>query len=160
MEKMKKKISAPTKRPESKRISLKSKNGSMKGLASSKSVSRQKGEAQAPVGTELVRRLGRFVNALESTDDLTARFTCRTIKLNLQPKDYGAEEVKKVREILGTSQAILAQFLGVSRGAVRDWEQGVKPPNGAACRLMDEIQNDPDYFRKRLRSLSEPVVSK
>ena len=111
------------------------------------------------VGKELVRRLGRFVSALEGTEDLTARFTCRTIKLNLQPKAYGAKEVKQVRRILGVSQAIFAQFIGVSRGAVRDWEQSIKPPNGAACRLLDEILHNPEYFKSRLRDLSSPVCA-
>lgn len=55
------------------------------------------------------------------------------------------------------SQAIFAQFLGVSLGTVRDWEQGNKPPNGAASRLMDEIRNNPEYFFKRLMELASPV---
>lgn len=106
------------------------------------------------VGGELVRRLKRFTEALETTKDLSKRFTCRTVRLNLRPKPYDAQGVKKTRRKLSASQAIFAQFLGVSLSAVRDWEQGLKPPSGAASRIMDEINHDPDYFRKRLMELS------
>jgi DNA-binding transcriptional regulator YiaG len=58
---------------------------------------------------------------------------------------------------LGASQTIFAQFLGVSPSAVQDWEQGLKPPHGAACRLMDEIRRDPNYWIRRLQELSSPV---
>lgn len=113
--------------------------------------------SKSSVGSELVRRLKRFTEALETTDDLSKRFTCRTIKLNLRPKPYDAKSVRKARKELGASQAIFAQFLGVSLSAVRDWEQGQKPPSGAACRFMDEIRQNPEYFLKRLRELSSPV---
>lgn len=42
-------------------------------------------------------------------------------------------------------------------GAVRDWEQGLKKPGGAACRLMDEIRQNPDYFLRRLKEFSTPL---
>jgi putative transcriptional regulator len=109
------------------------------------------------VGGELVRRLKRFTEALKDTDDISKRFTCRTVKLNLSPVPYDAEGVKKTRRKLSASQAIFAQFLGVSLGAVRDWEQGLKPPSGAARRMMDEINRNPEYFRKRLKELASCV---
>ncbi len=106
------------------------------------------------VGKELLRRLQRFSEALETTENLASRFTCRTVKLDLTPRRYGPKRVKETRTMLHASQAIFAQFLGVSRSAVRDWEQGIKPPSGAACRLMDEIRRNPEYFLGRLKELS------
>ena len=47
--------------------------------------------------------------------------------------------------------------MGVSIQAVHDWEQGLKPPGRAACRLMDEIRNNPDYWITRLHELSKPA---
>jgi putative transcriptional regulator len=108
-------------------------------------------------GSELVRRLKGFAEALDSAPDIRARFTCKSIKLNLSPHTYSAEMVQRSRRTLQASQAIFAQFLGVSVSAVRDWEQGIKPPSGAACRLMDEIQANPKYFRARLTAMSSPV---
>lgn len=109
------------------------------------------------IGGDLVRRLKGFAEALEKTEDLAERFTCRTVKLNLKPRHYRPNMVKETRKLIRASQAIFAQFLGVSLSAVRDWEQGLKPPNGAACRIMDEIRRNPDYFVGRLRELSSPA---
>jgi len=106
------------------------------------------------VGSELVRRLRDFNEVLETTDNVAARLTCRTIRLHLEPKKYSGADVKKVRELLGVSQPLFAQFAGVSVAAIRDWEQNIKPPNKTVCRLMDEILHNPDYFRARVRELA------
>jgi putative transcriptional regulator len=110
-----------------------------------------------PVGQRIVERLRKFADALEAREDISKRFTCRTIRLNLSDKPYSAKLVKKTRETLGVSQAIFAQFLGVSASAVQDWEQGAKHPHGSARRLMDEIRDNPEYWRRRLRELATPV---
>lgn len=109
------------------------------------------------IGGKIVSRLKRFAESLERGDDITERFTCRTVKLNLEPKPYSAELVQKTRAKLHASQAIFAQFLGVSVKAVQDWEQGLETPNGAACRLMDEIRRYPQYWIKRLTESAVPV---
>jgi len=111
------------------------------------------------VGEKMAGRLRRFAEALETSDTIPERFTRRTIRLNLEPTPYDSKRVKGVRESLKASQAIFAQFLGVSVGAVRDWEQGAKSPRGSACRIMDEILRDPEYWRGRLKELATPVGS-
>lgn len=112
---------------------------------------------KASVGAMVTARLARVAAAVESGEDITKRFTCRTVRLRLAPHRCGPNEVKQTRKKLGASQTIFAQFLGVSPSAVQDWEQGLKPPNRAACRLMDEIRHDPKYWIQRLRELSTPV---
>ena len=112
------------------------------------------------MGSDVAGRLKRFTESLKSVehiDDLPSRFTCHTIKLNLEPQRYDPSDVKAVRELLSASQAIFAMFLGVSLSTVQDWEQGVTPASGAACRLMDEIRRDTAYWLKRMRELSTPV---
>ncbi len=52
------------------------------------------------------------------------------------PEIYSAESVKALRARLGVSQAVLAVVLNTSRSAVRQWEQGVRNPSGAALRLL------------------------
>jgi len=109
------------------------------------------------VGSQIAARLGRFASRLEALPrdvPLSARFTVRTVKLNLQPHPYSSAQVRQTRQLLAASQAVFAQFLGVGVSTVQDWEQGQKPPRGSACRLMDEIRRDPEYWRKRLRSLA------
>ncbi len=109
------------------------------------------------VGSKAKDRLKRFAESLEKGEKITERFTCRTIKLNLQPQIYSPELVKETREKLHSSQAIFSQFLGLSTSIVQDWEQGIRSPSGIACRLMDEIRRDPDYWIGRLKELSKPV---
>jgi putative transcriptional regulator len=102
----------------------------------------------------IVERLKDFAETLETSESVTDKFTCRTIKLKLEPTTYSADLVKETRKLLGASQAIFAQFLGVSVKTVHDWEQGRKPPRDVACRLMDEIRRDPEYWLNRLKELS------
>jgi putative transcriptional regulator len=109
------------------------------------------------VGSSIVKSLKEFTQALEAGEDIQKRFTCRTVRLNIKPHAYSPAMVKKTRAILGASQSVFATFLGVSSSAVQDWEQGAKVPRGSARRLMDEIRNNPDYWRRRLRELAEPV---
>ena len=113
--------------------------------------------AKKSVGQGIVGALKEFAEAAESGEDLNKRFTCRTIRLNVQPPKYSPGLVRKTRKMLGASQAIFAQFLGVSISAVQDWEQGAKPPKGTACRLMDEIRINPSYWQRRLEELATPV---
>ena len=110
-----------------------------------------------PVGARLVARLKRFTKELSGAKELPGRFTSRTLKLDLQPGTYQPATVKETRALLGISQPLFAQFLGVSKSAVRDWEQGLKPPGGAASRMMDEIRRNPEYFRNRLRELAVEI---
>ena len=109
------------------------------------------------IGSKIVNRLKKFVETVEQGGEPAEHFTCRTIRLNLEPHDYTPALVKQTRKLLGASQAIFAQFLGVSASAVQDWEQGAKPPKGVACRLMDEIRRNPEYWQARLRELSTPI---
>jgi putative transcriptional regulator len=104
----------------------------------------------------IVQGLERFADALESGEDITTRFTCRKVVLNLEPTEYTPQLVKDARAKLGVSQALFAQFLGVSVGAVQAWERGEKRPKDIACRFMDEIRRDPTYWRQRLLEIAEP----
>lgn len=88
---------------------------------------------------------------------VSEKYTCHRIAPNLNPEPYSPELVKKTRKILGASQAMFARFLGVSPNTVRAWEQGVNTPHDSACRFMDEIRHNPDYFQNRIR---ESIVAK
>ena len=81
------------------------------------------------------------------------KFTCHEVALDLHPTEYSPGLVKKTRAVLNASQAVFAQFLGVSPQTVRAWEQGKNIPRDSACRLMDEIRHKPAYWQKRIREL-------
>jgi len=113
--------------------------------------------AMKPCAEErIVQGLERFADALESGEDITARFTCRKIVLNLEPTEYTPALVRDARSKLGVSQALFAQFLGVSVGAVQAWERGEKRPNDIASRFMDEIRSNPSYWRERFLESAQP----
>lgn len=119
-------------------------------------------KSEKSVGNELVERLERFAKKLEtieSVDDLSTFLTVRKVKLSLSPANFSGDQVKAVRESLQVSQAVFADFLGVSVGAVRDWEQGINEPIGPVRRIMEEITNDLEGWSRRIRELANVTPS-
>jgi len=102
-------------------------------------------------GAEIVEALGGFLDAIRQGGDIAERFTVRTVELNLEPRVYTGEDVKKVRASLDLSQALFARFLGVSVKTVRAWESGHGKLSGMACRFLDEITFSPEHWKARLR---------
>jgi putative transcriptional regulator len=60
--------------------------------------------------------------------------------------DYTPARVRKVRRATKLSQAVFAQALNVSPETVRAWEQGKKPPSGAALRLLQITERHPELI--------------
>ena len=54
-------------------------------------------------------------------------------------KEITPDEVKRIRKKSRVSQAVFASLLNVSKSTVRHWEQGVKPPSGAALKLLSLV---------------------
>ena len=106
------------------------------------------------IGKKIIDRLERFTSDLERGVDVARTDTCRQIVLDLDPTEFTAERVLQSRKVLGLSQVLFAKFLGVSPKTVRAWEQGTNPPQGIACRVMDEILHDPEYWRKRVTQMA------
>jgi putative transcriptional regulator len=109
----------------------------------------------ASVENDILEALSEFTDALKK-GEVSKRFTCRQIKLDLKPTSYNPELVKTTRKLLKVSQTLFARFLGISPKTVRSWEQGINAPSPMACRFMDEIRRSPDYWTERLR---ESVVT-
>jgi putative transcriptional regulator len=53
------------------------------------------------------------------------------------PKDYKAEDIKKLRRKLKFSQSALATWLNVSLNTVQAWEQGARNPSQVVLRLLE-----------------------
>ena len=104
----------------------------------------------------IIQGLQGFSKALKQGEDISERFTCRKVVLNLQPTSYTPQEVKETRALLGMSQSLFAKFLGVSVSLVQAWEQGQRKPEPMACRFLDEIRTDPEHWRERFFQLAEP----
>jgi putative transcriptional regulator len=95
----------------------------------------------------------RFRDAIEAGTPIEERYTVRRVKLDLAHRGFSPDEVKKVRSMLGVSQPIFGQFLGVDVKTVRSWEQGRRVPSGMACRFFEEIQATPEHWRSCLRAV-------
>ncbi len=54
-----------------------------------------------------------------------------------------ALDVRRIREDLDLSQPQFAALVHVSVKTLRNWEQGVRKPGGAAAALLTAIRNDP-----------------
>jgi putative transcriptional regulator len=79
--------------------------------------------------------------ALEHTE---GKRELRTNTLYIEPvREYQAEEIKKIRNDLGMTQAFFAGFMGVSQKTVEAWEAGRNMPDGPARRILSMVQLDP-----------------
>ena len=54
-----------------------------------------------------------------------------------------ALDVRRIRESLNLSQHQFAALVHVSVKTLRNWEQGIRRPGGAAAALLTAIRNDP-----------------
>jgi putative transcriptional regulator len=110
-----------------------------------------KAKRRSSLGDDMVAGMAAFCDAIESGEPLEKRFTIRTVHLQLEPRAYGPEDVKHVRAKLNASQALLAQFLGISVKTLRSWEQGTRPVPRIACRYLDDIVAYPELWRQRVQ---------
>jgi len=115
------------------------------------------GGSGSNVGQELTKRLGRFVEKLEKTSsvaDIPKLVTVRRVKLDLRPRPFSGGELQSIRRSLGVSQAVLAEYLGVSVSTIRDWEQGRTEVSGPVCRLLAEMNKDIAGWSHQLKQLA------
>jgi putative transcriptional regulator len=103
------------------------------------------------IAEKIVKGFKELSKALSEDAPIAEKFTCRKVTLDLQPMPYPPKAVRATRLLLRVSQPVFAQFLGVKPSTVKAWEQGRQPPPDIACRFMDEIQRNPEYWRGRLR---------
>jgi putative transcriptional regulator len=113
----------------------------------------KKGPKLTPKGAKIIAALARFRDTIEAGTPIEQRYTVRRVKLDLSPRTFGPDEVKGIRAIIGVSQPIFGQFLGVDVKTVRSWEQGRRSPSGMACRFLEEIQASPEHWRSRLSAV-------
>jgi putative transcriptional regulator len=107
-------------------------------------------ERLSPAGAKIVAAFQEAIEAMRSGEPLEKCFTVRTYNVEFAPRAYGPEDVRRVRGLLGMSQPIFARFLGVDANTVRSWEQGSRVPSPIARRFMDEIETDPEHWRRRV----------
>jgi putative transcriptional regulator len=101
-------------------------------------------------GSKILAAIEEATELLRSEGLESPRLTVRTYKAAPVLRNYKPADVKRVRELLGTSQAVFASFLGVNVNTVRSWEQGKRLPQSIASRFLSEIEAAPAYWRERI----------
>jgi putative transcriptional regulator len=101
-------------------------------------------------GTKILAAIEEATEVLRAEGLESNQLTIRTYKVPRVPRVCRSGDVKRVRDLLGASQAVLAGFLGVNVNTVRSWEQGKRLPQPIACRFLSEIEFDPVYWRQRI----------
>lgn len=76
------------------------------------------------------------------SDDELQKTTIRMLGREALPKveRLGAQEIAKLRERVGVSQAVLAGYLNVGVTTVSQWERGERRPTGTALKLLSIIK--------------------
>jgi len=108
------------------------------------------GKPLSSAGAKIVAAFQEAIDTMRTGEPFEHTFTVRTYKVEFTPRDYGPDDARRVRDLLGMSQVLFARFLGVDANTVRSWEQGTRPPSPIARRFMDEIESDPEYWRRRI----------
>ena len=115
-----------------------------------KSAARHTVKVPTSPGSKILAAIEEATEVLRSEGLGSKQLTLRTYKVASAPRPYQPGDVKRVRELLGASQGVLARFLGVNVNTVRSWEQGKRPPQPIACRFLAEIEARPGYWRRRI----------
>jgi DNA-binding transcriptional regulator YiaG len=112
-----------------------------------------RGTELTEVDREVIDALTGFRDALRDRVPLETRYTVRHVVAVEPPPSLTPADVRGIRESLGLSQPVFADFLGTSTSTVRSWEQGQKPPSSMARRFLGLIAADPPYWKSRFRSM-------
>ena len=69
------------------------------------------------------------------------------VSLPKLPKEWKSKKITELRiKKLKVSQSILAAYIGVTPSALQAWEQGLKKPSGAARRLLELLDQEPQMI--------------
>lgn len=75
------------------------------------------------------------------------------------PKNYKAEDIKKLRSKLGITQQELATWLNVSLNTVQAWEQNTRKPSHSSLRLIEMFDKDFSFVKRLLENKNSPKHS-
>ena len=75
--------------------------------------------------------------------------------MDLAPPTLDGNGVKRLRDALGVSQGVLAQWLGVAPRTLQAWEQGSTDVPGLACRALDQLRRNPEPLRAVIAGAAE-----
>lgn len=112
------------------------------------------GDELSPLGREMIAGADAFLEAMRAGELFEKRFTARTVEIQPGPRDFTPADVKAVRGHFRASQAVFADFLGVSVATLQSWEQGARPVPGIASRYLDDLLAFPQLWQRRTRKVA------
>jgi len=104
------------------------------------------------VASEIIADLKEMHATIQAGIRLHEKYTARTVRSIPDPATYDAADVRTTRELVGVSQPVFAQMLGVSPALVRSWECGQRKPAPIARRLLDMIRANPSNWRAMIEA--------
>jgi DNA-binding transcriptional regulator YiaG len=104
----------------------------------------------SPLAKELIEGLEETLEKLKVGGIASVKYTV----LEIPPDVLHPIHIKQIRESLGLSQQLFADFIAASASAVRAWEQGAKTPTPMAKRFMVAMRDDPEYWQAKLKSFT------
>jgi putative transcriptional regulator len=93
-----------------------------------------------PVAEQIRKGLEEAIR--HARGEITLKTT--TLEMPDPPPEVQADELARLRNENGMSQAVFAQVLNVSTKTVQSWEQGARKPSQAALRLIQVFRHDPN----------------
>lgn len=72
------------------------------------------------------------------------KLTLRTFRVTRPAPKFTPAQIVKLREERKLSRPLFARILNVPDVTVRKWESGERKPSGAALRLLQVMQTEPD----------------
>ena len=92
-----------------------------------------------------------FQNDLKTDKPKIANHSAANVSLRIERRLFTPKEIKAIRKSLCMSLALFAEFIGVDTSVVTRWERG-SGPQWSANRFLQEIENDPVYWRSAWRN--------
>jgi putative transcriptional regulator len=83
----------------------------------------------------------------------TSKARIRVVKVpDIEPlAEYPKEKIREIRQKINLPQKYFAELVGVTQRAVEAWEAGTRKPTGAAKRLFQLIEKDPNVIKTIIR---------
>lgn len=112
------------------------------------------GDELSPLGRRMVAGADDFLETMQAGEPIEKHFTARTVDVRPGPREFKPDDVKAVRGYFRASQAVFADFLGVSVATLQSWEQGSRPVPGIASRYLDDLIAFPDLWKRRTKKIA------
>jgi len=82
----------------------------------------------------------------------TKKLTLRTFRVTRPAPNFSPSQIVALREKSNWSRPVFARLLNVPDVTVRKWEAGERKPSGAALRLLQILEAEPDTLLRLARA--------